>query len=96
MSIEEQDRITGSQLRALRNKEQELEHLRAKLPAMHEALSEWSDFFLGGIFSSQSFDDLPSLPDSSDVKATAKRLVELTEEARALRMTLGIKEEGEE
>ena len=38
MSIEEQDRITGSQLRALREKERELEKTREQVPAMQEAL----------------------------------------------------------
>ena len=39
MSIGEQGRITGSQLRALREKEQELEKTREQRPAMQEALS---------------------------------------------------------
>lgn len=38
MSIAEQERITGSQLRALREKERELEKTRGQGPAMQEAL----------------------------------------------------------
>lgn len=38
MSIEEQERITGSRLRALREKEREWEKTRERVLAMQEAL----------------------------------------------------------
>lgn len=93
MGIDEQDRITGRQLRELREKEAQWETDREQSMKVQEYLDAWVGFFRGGQFARGVRRNLPPCPEASELEGLADRLVQLREEITALRRTLGMKED---
>ena len=93
MSIEEQDRIMGMQLRTLREKERERQCLISKAKDINARLTPVLGFLINEKYGGHHNLPLDELPSTEEIIQTTNQLIQLTEQIRDLRRILGLNEE---